>query len=88
MNRIILLLLFASFLCSIQAQKINLPYDFPVKPVTEEWKKLKSGDEMVDASKIPDSVLISLSTEALAKTSLNYPMLNEKYSWRNLFMDI
>ena len=43
---------------------------------------------MVDASKIPDSVLISLSTEALAKTSLNYPMLNEKYSWRNLFMDI
>ena len=59
MNRIILLLLFASFFCSLQAQKINLPYDFPVKPGTEEWKKLKSGDEMVDASKIPDSVLIS-----------------------------
>ena len=43
---------------------------------------------MVDASKIPDSVLISLSTEALAKTTLNYPMLNGIYYWRNLFMDI
>ena len=88
MNRIILKLLFASFLCSLQAKKINLPYDFPIKPGTGEWKKLKSGDEMVDASKIPDSVLISLSTEPLAKTSLNYPMLNGIYYWRNLFMDI
>ena len=88
MNRIILLLFFASILCSLQAQKINLRYDFPIKPGTEEWKKLKSGDEMVDAFKIPDSVLISLSTEPSAKTSLNYPMLNGIYSWRNLFMDI
>ena len=76
MNKI-LLLIFLCFGVSAFAQTRTTPYDFPVKPGTEEWKKLKSGEEMTKVCNIPDSVLTSLTTEALAKTSLNYPLLNE-----------
>lgn len=65
---------------SLHAQSLNDPYDFPVKPGTEAWKKLGSGKEMAEACQLPTSVLTALSTEALAKTCLNYPLLFEVLS--------
>lgn len=84
MNKIFLTLIFFIIGFSLAAQKINTPYDFPIKPGTEEWKQLKSGEEMVRVCKIPDSILTSLTTEALAKTCLSYPLLNEVFYANNL----
>ncbi len=58
-------------------QNRTTPYEFPVKPGTEEWKKLKTGEEMLAACTIPEKVLASLTTEALARTCLSYPLLHE-----------
>ena len=73
MNKILLTFVFSIFVFALFAQKSNTPYDFPIKPGTEEWQKIKSGDEIAMVCSIPDSILTSLTTEALAKTCLNYP---------------
>ena len=84
MKKIILIVILFISIFSVHAQTQNIPYEFPFKPGTEEWKQFKSGNEMVQACKIPDSILISLSTEALAKTCLSYPLLNEVFYANNL----
>lgn len=83
MNNILLLILLTFGLTS-SAQNRTTPYDFPIRPGTEEWEKLKSGKEMSDACNIPDSILSLLTTEALAKTCLSYPLLNEIFYANNL----
>jgi len=83
MNKI-LLLIFLSFGVRSFAQTRTTPYDFPIKPGTLEWKKLKSGKEMAEACSIPNSILKTLTTEALVKTSLSYPLLNEVFYANNL----
>lgn len=65
--------IFASHLTYSQAT--NKPYDFPFQPESENWKTLKSVDELYVKSQIPSRVLNSLTTEALAITCLNYPLL-------------
>jgi len=84
MKKIILIVILFISIISVHAQTLNIPYNFPIKPGTEEWKQFKSGDEMVQACKLPDSILTSLSTEALVKTCLNYPLLNEVLYANNL----
>ncbi len=66
------------------AQPIDTPYVYPVRPGMEEWKILKSGKEKADACKIPDSILPLLTTNALAKTCLNYPLLIEVFYADNI----
>lgn len=80
----ILLLVFLLFGLTTIAQNRITPYDFPVKPGTEEWKKLKSGKEMAEACNIPPSIITSLTTGALVKTCLSYPLLNEVFYANNL----
>jgi hypothetical protein len=53
----------------------NKPYNFPYQPKSESWKTLKSVDEFYLKSQIPLKVLNDLTTEALAVSCLNYPML-------------
>ena len=40
-------------------------YEYPIKPGTEEWKKLKNIKEKVEVCLIPDSIHHILSTEEL-----------------------
>lgn len=72
LSSILLLLLLCT--SSFSQTTIHQPYDYPVKPGTEEWKKFKTGQEMFDACQVPDDVLKKLSTKALAETCLNYPL--------------
>lgn len=55
-----------------QEQQITEPYDYPVKPGTQEWVDLVGRRE---ACEIPEEILGKLTTEALLETILNYPLL-------------
>ena len=50
-------------------------WDFPVKPGTEEWKRLDSYWDFVAVSQIPEDVLTALPTDELAEICLEYPLL-------------
>jgi hypothetical protein len=58
-------------------------WDYPVKPGTEEWKKFKSHDEMVESCQIPENILSSLPTEDLAKLCLRYPLLIDIFAFNS-----
>jgi len=66
---LIFLLFFLSF--SLFAQ---LPWDYPIKPGSNQWAEFKTGQQMVDACQIPKDVLASLSTKDLAEICLNFPL--------------
>ena len=78
------------FVCSCffpilaMAQEVEKPYDFPVKPGTEQWAKLSSSKQMDEVCIIPDKVLINLSTKALLITCLNYPRIIDFFLANNL----
>jgi hypothetical protein len=61
----------------------NEPYNFPVKPGTEQWKNLQTHDEMLAVCQLPQSYLKQSTTAALVKTCLNYPMLLEFMAYNN-----
>ena len=50
-------------------------WDYPVKPGTEEWKRLKTHAEKVSVCQLPDTLLISLNTKELLEICYNYPLL-------------
>ena len=55
----------------------NQVWNYPIKPGTEEWKKLKNNKQKVDACQIPDDVLVQMKTEDLIEACLNYPLLRD-----------
>jgi len=59
-------------------------YDYPIKPGTEEWKKLKNHEEKVKVCQIPDYILFSLSTEELLDVCLNYPLITDIMAFNNV----
>ena len=74
----ILIVIFCWITCVIYAQPAiekKLPWDYPVKLGTEEWNKMNSHQEAVNACQIPEGVLTSLSTEDLTEICLQYPFL-------------
>ncbi|MBA7543741.1 hypothetical protein ES705_36078 [subsurface metagenome] len=80
-----LLLVFSCiFSVLAMAQEVEKPYDFPVKPGTEQWAKLSSSKEMDEVCIIPDRVLSNLSTKALLITCLNYPRIIDFFLMDNL----
>jgi len=56
-------------------KKITKAYDYPVKPKTEEWKKLKTRMEKIDLCQIPELTLNNMTTKALVESVMNYPLL-------------
>jgi hypothetical protein len=59
----------------------ELPWDYPVKPGTEEWENFKSATEMLESCQIPNTVLTALSTEDLTDICLNYPLLYDVFAF-------
>lgn len=53
---------------------IKEPYEYPVKPGTQEWTGFKTWVEMYESSQIPDDILDNIATDALAETCLSYPL--------------
>ena len=58
---------------------ITIPYDYPVRPGTPEWAEFTDHQQMIDACEIPESILHSMTTEALVDTVLDYPLFINIY---------
>ncbi|MDR2911117.1 MAG: hypothetical protein LBV47_07125 [Bacteroidales bacterium] len=59
---------------------MNMPrpdnsYNYPIYPDMEEWKKLETRQDMLDACQIPTSVLRKMSTQAIIQAIWEHPML-------------
>lgn len=61
----------------LDSTKITEPYDYPVVPGTDEWRALKSHEEMVEACRVPEEILKEMTTEALFETAMTYPLLSD-----------
>ena len=59
-------------------------YEYPIKPGTSEWKKLRSHKEMVEVLQIPASDLKNMSTEDLYESVINYPLWGDIFAYDNL----
>lgn len=57
---------------------VDQPYEYPLRPGDPDWKNLNGNSAMLMAVQIPGETLQALSTKALVKSVLDYP----------LFMDI
>lgn len=84
MKKIIILFPLLLSLIYLNAQKINDVYDFPVKPGSLEWQKFTSKKEKDDACQVPKTLLKNLTTEALTKTCLDYPLFENLYFFNDL----
>lgn len=80
-----LLFLFGCYISVLTtAQEIDKPYEFPVRPGTEQWAKLTTSDQMDEVCVIPDKVLSTLSTKSLLITCMNYPRIIDFFSTNNM----
>lgn len=68
--------------CTI-AQQINTPYNFPIKPGMQEWKELKTHDEMLAVLQIPENILNKMTAEDLVETCLNYPLFLDIWAFHS-----
>ena len=56
---------------------INIPYEYPLQPGTDEWFAIESHSEKAEMCQIPDDILENLSTAALVETVVNYPYFTD-----------
>ncbi|MDP2338362.1 MAG: hypothetical protein Q8N05_18305 [Bacteroidota bacterium] len=82
MKKIILFLLITIPIFSF-AQEEKAKWDFPVKPGTEEWKKLKNEKERFSTLQVPSEIINDLSTEELIKTCINFPSFGYYSAYEN-----
>lgn len=54
---------------------IDEPYDYPIKPGTDEWFKIEDHVEKREMLQIPQDVLEKMTTESLVESIANYPYL-------------
>lgn len=59
-------------------------WDYPIKPGTEKWKTLATGQAMIDVCQIPEDILQNINTVDLIQTCLNYPLKGNVYAYTNI----
>jgi len=79
MNRFLYILVLALSLISCsksnpEHELLNAKYDFPILPGSEQWAEFTTGKQMYDACQIPENILKSITTKALAETCMDYPL--------------
>ena len=55
--------------CNAQTEK----WDYPLKPGMEEWYRLETGQESIDALQVPEDVLAKLSSDELVRLCIIFP---------------
>lgn len=65
-------------------QLVDVAYDYPIVPGTEQWNSFTSRDERVAACHVDAELLESMTTRALVETVLTYPMLIDMYAFNTL----
>ncbi len=58
-------------------------FTYPVRPGTEAWARFETHDEMVGATQIPAPVLGQLSSAALVRAVLDYPLLGDLWAYNS-----
>ena len=53
----------------------NDSYDYPIRPGSDEWASLTSGQQMLEACQIPVEIVSKMSTQALIQAIWEHPML-------------
>jgi len=76
-------LLFSFFIVLSFVGYAQEKWDYPIKPRTEEWKKLEGNKEKVEACQIPKHILQDISTDALMTLCLQYPLLYDVFAFNN-----
>jgi len=70
----LLLLYFLGFSLISYSQEKAI-WDYPIKPGTEEWKKIETHKTMVEVCQIPEHILYGINTKNLVTLCLQYPLL-------------
>lgn len=63
-----------AFIQDIDSSVDDVEFHYPLTPEMDEWKSLRSLDEIIDACQIPSDILSRLSTESLIDIVLDYPL--------------
>lgn len=58
-----------------------LSYDYPITPGTDEWKKLTTHKQMLEAVQVPEDILENMDTQELIITVLENPMILDMYAY-------
>lgn len=61
----------------------QMKWDYPIKPGSAEWKKFSTHDEMIEACKIPEQVLKTMTTQDLLEAWINYPLKMDIFAFEN-----
>ena len=69
---------------NIMAQENKGKWDYPIKPKTEEWKKLENNKKKVEACQIPEHILQNISTNDLMTLCLQYPLLYDVFAFSSI----
>ena len=77
-------LMFFLFSIIVEAQPNDNVYQFPIKPGTSEWKKLKTHNEMLKVVQLPLDTKKSISTKSLLNTCLTYPLFIDMWASNNI----
>lgn len=72
---------FASDTSNILVNDTNNNYKYEVTPADHQWANFTNKDEMVNACKIPNDVLMKMSTEKLVNAVLDYPLIINIYAY-------
>ncbi len=78
-------MLISQSVCADSCINSSKPYDYPIRPGTEQWASFTTHKQMVDACQIPDEVLNNMSTEDLLKSILDYPLFFDMITFDNLY---
>ena len=76
-------LLFSFFIIFSFVGYAQEKWDYPIKPKTEEWKKLESNKTKVEACQVPEYILRDISTNDLMTLCLQYPLLYDVFAFNN-----
>lgn len=63
---------------------ITEPYQYPILPGMDEWRKFDNNVDMMEACLIPEDILKCMTTEALLETVLSYPLLSNMFRWETV----
>ncbi len=84
MRKLVLFFILSLAVHAALSQRIHEPYDYPIKPGTEEWVNLKDPLERYEACQIPPDILSNLETRALIQSCLGFPFFLDVHAYDNL----
>ncbi|MBQ4429611.1 MAG: hypothetical protein II871_07545 [Clostridia bacterium] len=74
----------ASFAASSEGYRITKPHEYAIKPGTSEWRSMDNVLDRRAACHVPEDELKMMTTEALVKTVLEYPLLVDMCAYNSI----